>query len=505
MHLRSIKRNIGVYLLFIIFLSMFFTDFIMFIIARQELIKEESRKALFIIEIIKKTFITFDEAGSIIVNNNIEKILEFDNERLLSLIIDKEGNYLFSNLKKSFNNYEYLFRAANLAIMNNKTDILFYGKTWGVFWQEKKDLIVSSPILFHNDIAGSVIISFELEKTFSHLRTSQKISLIYIAINTIVFTILSLYIIVKIAIKPIHKLVKRAEEYKDEDTFNFIYEKEENEFGILSRSLNMMIKRISDDKKRLKNSLVSIEKANLELKKAQNEIIQAEKLASIGKLSAGIAHEIGNPIGIILGYLDLLKQKDITDKEKEDFINRAEKEISRIDTIIKQLLNFSRQPFFDPESKISAHKLIHEMLDIMKIQPIMSEIKLNMDLKADNDNICIDPNQLKQVFLNIMLNAGDAVRDSNSGCIKIYTQNIYVESKNTKMLKVTFKDNGIGIPKENLNNIFDPFFTTKDPGKGTGLGLYVCFMIIDKANGFFKIESNKGEGTSINIFIPTTN
>ena len=121
-------------------------------------------------------------------------------------------------------------------------------------------------------------------------------------------------------------------------------EKDGNEFNQLSNALNQMLSRISEDQENLKLSVRSIKQANLDLKKAQNDIINAEKLASVGRFSAGIAHEIGNPLAIIIGYLELLKRKDISPSEREDFIKRAESEISRIHHIIRQLLDFSDPP-----------------------------------------------------------------------------------------------------------------------------------------------------------------
>jgi len=305
-----------------------------------------------------------------------------------------------------------------------------------------------------------------------------------------------------------YRLVKRAEEYKEEDDIFFSVRKEDNEFKKLSKSLNSMLMRISKDKEKLRSTVQSLEKVNSDLRQAQKEIIRAEKLASVGRLSAGIAHEIGNPIGIIIGYLDMLKQKDIKDKEKNDFITRTEKEINRINTIIRQLLDFSR-PSKEGMKAVSAHEIIEDVSNVVNIQPFMSGINLELSLKAEKDIVRADSNQLQQVFLNLMINAADAISSSaigQDGKIIIKSEVVSDSDFDLKdqknLLKVMFIDNGVGIPKETLGNIFDPFYSTKEPGKGTGLGLSVSYMIIESIDGKIEATSEQSKGTTLTIFLP---
>jgi signal transduction histidine kinase len=280
-------------------------------------------------------------------------------------------------------------------------------------------------------------------------------------------------------------------------------EKGDNEFSQLSKSLNRMLMHLAQDKEMLQDSVHSLEKANQELEKAQRELVRAEKLASVGRLSAGIAHEIGNPIGIIKGYLSLMNDRSISDEEKSDFIVRTEKEVERINAIIQQLLDFARPDGKERET-ISVHSVLKDLGEVCSFQPALACIEFELQLGADQDLVVANARQLRQVFLNLVLNAADAVGESEGELI-ISTETILPitpDDNHTGNLMIRFIDNGHGISDESLANIFDPFFTTKAPGKGTGLGLSVSFTIIESLGGSIRADRNEGGGTCMTIMLP---
>ncbi|MBW2635565.1 MAG: hypothetical protein JRE14_15895 [Deltaproteobacteria bacterium] len=271
--------------------------------------------------------------------------------------------------------------------------MLFSGSAWGVFWRQSRYLLISVPFLFEGKkmAVGMVV---DLAGIYRKQRASQKFIMLYLIANTLIFALIGFYRLSRLYLQPINRLVSMAEDYQEEDGTFFPVRKEDNELNTLSKSLNRMLTRISEDKKKLRCSVASLEKSNLKLKKAQAEIIRAEKLASIGRLSSGIAHEIGNPIGIVMGYLELLKQKDIDENDRAEYINRTENEIKRINTVIQQLLDLSR-----PSSKgtqlTSVHDIILEIYDVLKLQPLMTGIQLDLSLGADSDAVMADPDQLR--------------------------------------------------------------------------------------------------------------
>jgi len=154
--------------------------------------------------------------------------------------------------------------------------------------------------------------------------------------------------------------------------------------------------------------VASLETANAGLKKAQTEIIRAEKLASVGRLSAGIAHEIGNPIGIVTGYLELMKQADISEEERNEFLDRAQMEIERISAIIRQLLEISR-PSHGGSQQVSVHALIDDMAEGLRLQPFMSHIRLQTDFHAQRRTVAVDSNQTASSVFEPHYHAADAV------------------------------------------------------------------------------------------------
>ncbi|WP_372681219.1 sensor histidine kinase [Desulfosarcina sp.] len=382
------------------------------------------------------------------------------------------------------------------------------GKTVGLLFLQHKSVILTYPILSNGNIAAAGGIESSLAHIYQDFRRIQKISIIFVVINSFFFALFGNRQLTRIYFKPLKRLAKKAESYQDEGTLFFSVRKEDNEFSVLSSSLNKMLDRIAEDKRVLNETIGSLKAANVELKKAQNDVIRAEKLATVGRLTSGIAHEIGNPIGIVLGYLDLLKQMDLTPGERNDFIARSEKEITRINHIIRQLLDMSRSTVGESKA-MSIHQLLQDLIVVLGYQPAADAIGFDLNLDATDDIVFADPDRLRQVFLNILLNAVDAVSGNARGDerIKIITEcttddNDLSSDPDGGFIKVTIQDSGPGIDPSHLPHVFDPFFTTKPPGKGTGLGLSVSFMIVEKLGGHITVSGGKEVGAVFQVVLP---
>ena len=510
MFIRGLKTKIAFNIAILFFVAMLLVNIVTVMTAQRDIIRKEVSRGQFILSTIETDllksikfetnpaptssrvhiFQLLTEAGvsnALVLGKNNKRLLFGDTPRALQDVM----------MKHSRNVMRSKMHEAN-----------FFGTTWGVFWKQRRNLILSAPLLQNDQALAGASIVLPLEGIYQSLRRSQKMLFIYLFINTVILTFIGIYRLSKVYFQPLARLARRAEDYREDDEMLFSVRKEDNELHKLSGSLNSMLRRISADKEKLRSTVNSLETANLELKKAQKEIIRAEKLASVGRLSAGIAHEIGNPIGIVMGYLELLKQKDIPAAEKEEYIHRTEAEIERINTIIHQLLEISR-PSKAGLKAVSVHDLIDDITEVLNVQPLMSNIEFECRLEAKNDKILADSNQLRQVFLNLIINAADAISSSNKADNgKLLIQSSLVngtseQPQNHKThLKIMFIDNGPGISEENITNIFDPFYTTKEPGKGTGLGLSVSFMIIEGFGGKMTVRSKIGEGTTMTLLLP---
>jgi two-component system, NtrC family, sensor kinase len=382
------------------------------------------------------------------------------------------------------------------------------GITLGLMFLQHKSVIITYPVKAAGRTVAAGGLASSLTAIYQDFRRIQKIGVVFVVINSFLFALFGNRQLSRIYFRPLKRLAKRAETYQDEDSLFFAVRKEDNEFAILSTALNKMLHRIAEDKGVLKETIGSLKEANVELQKAQNDVIRAEKLATVGRLTSGIAHEIGNPIGIVLGYLDLLKQPDLSPEERGDFIARSEKEITRINQIIRQLLDMSR-PSAAESKPVALHRLLSDLVSVFNYQPAANSIVFDFNLMAADDVVTADPDQLRQVFLNILLNAVDAVNNNPTGNNRITLSSEAASGDRQvhgdgigSFIRVSIQDNGPGIQAAHLTHVFDPFFTTKPPGKGTGLGLSVSFMIVEKLGGHLSVVSAAETGTIFHITLP---
>ena len=512
--LKNLTTRMGIMIVSVIVISTLSFDFAVIVISKRDMIQSEIDKGLIVIDAVESQLMTQEKNPFDFIDNSwnqtlIETLIDRTNVNCLYLYYGERGRWLAQCGDESLESA--IMREAMISFRLKKKIKKFGGAFISLLWGQKENVIVSCPIFEGGSIEGSVAISINLKGVYDKLGNRNVLFLIYGLINIIILSLIALYRFRLIVIKPIRKLLKRAEEYKDDSEIFILLGDESDEYGKLSRSLNSMLHRISDDRKRLQDTVNSLEIANKELKKAQKEIVRAEKLASIGRLSSGIAHEIGNPAGIVLGYLDLVREEGFSEQEKIDFIERAEKEILRIKKIIQQLLQLSK-PSENIAKAISVHDVLDEIISVFQYQPIMEKMKVVRRYNAAQDNVYADFGQLSQVFLHILINAADALSFSGkeeNGQVTIETGIVSQRNSNEmsfwKGVEIKIMDNGPGIEKDELEKIFDPFYTTKEPGEGTGLGLSVCFTIVESMGGKILADSEKNIGTTMTIILPIVN
>ncbi|MBW1900994.1 MAG: two-component sensor histidine kinase [Deltaproteobacteria bacterium] len=250
-----------------------------------------------------------------------------------------------------------------------------------------------------------------------------------------------------------------------------------------------------------------IKKRDKETDRMNKQLIQTGKMAAIGELSAGVAHEINNPLGIIMTERQILLDKaEQTPNPDAGFKAQLDKSLTQIDTQLKRckhttqnLLRFSRRTTSMIE-EVDLNAFLKEIIDLMEREAKSSGIKFFADFRKVLPPILSDPSQLQQVFLNLITNAVDSHDGKPYGSIYIST----TAEDQGRAVKVTIADKGAGIRPEHLYKIFDPFFTTKPVGKGTGLGLSICYSIIKRLGGNITVESEPGAGTAFSVLFPIT-
>lgn len=502
----GLRASILTQLIFLIVAAMLLVNVVLLNLYEKDLIKAKGHEGEMVLLNVEQSLNYLHNNGSIEISN-LRKNDFFSSfaRRLLNashystmVIIGADGSAIFkTGLSKDTIRYSLTLARDAISSMGPKIELR--GTAWGVFWQRKSHIFISSILRINGRVAGGIAVGASLDSVYRTLRKSEKLVILYVIIDTIILALVGIYLLSRIVVKPVHRLLRMTEGYKDGEFMASSGDGSENEIGNLSRSLASMLKRLDENKKQLKEHILSLEKANKDLKIAQNEIIMSEKLASVGRLVAGIAHEIGNPIGIILGYLDLIKKGGLSRDEEEDFIDRVESEITRVNTIIRQLLDFSRATV-EKRENCTVHGLIKDTLQMLQPQSMMKDFNIILKLDAKNYTVLADPNQLQQVFLNIIMNSVDALREKSHHKDEL---KIEIETLNKdNLIQIRFIDNGPGISSDELNHIFDPFFTTKEPGRGTGLGLSVSYRIIEGLGGQIRAESTSGEGMLILIELP---
>jgi two-component system NtrC family sensor kinase len=236
-------------------------------------------------------------------------------------------------------------------------------------------------------------------------------------------------------------------------------------------------------------------KAYRELKSLQARLIQSEKMSSLGRMAASVAHEINNPLGAIVIFSCLLLEKTPEDFPGRKKLETIVREASRCRDIVRSLLDFAR-PGAGARHKADLNTIVRTALDLLQSQSMFNEIEVTLELSTTPIEIICDSSQIQQAVTNLLVNASEAI----SGRGKITIRNWCDASR--QMAAVSFTDTGCGISPESLEQIFEPFFTTKQEGHGTGLGLTIVYGIIERHGGTIKVDSRLGQGTTFTVWLP---
>ena len=333
----------------------------------------------------------------------------------------------------------------------------------------------------NGEIIGILYVGI-LEQKFTDMRNDVVFTFLGITILGIILAFGVSFVLANGIVNPVDKLATASKHIADGDFSYKVDIKSDDEIGDLGNVFNFMVDSISERDRKIKEF-------------AQAKIAEAERLAMIGQLAAGVAHEINNPLTGILLYCNLILKDISEDDPKRASFEKINNEAERCRKIVKGLLDFSRQT--EPEMKsVAINIIIDESLALVKNQPLFLNIDINKTLDPSLPMVNADPSQIQQVFMNIILNAVEAME--GKGELTIITG----LTDNKKYVFASFADTGYGITEKNVQKIFDPFFTTKETGHGTGLGLSISYGIVKKHNGEIDVKSELNKGTTFIVKLP---
>ena len=367
--------------------------------------------------------------------------------------------------------------------------------------------------IFEEEKIGVARIGISLENLKSRIADMKKVIVVLTSI-VVALALLLTYAFVNWIIRPVEKLVKATERIAQGDLSEKVEVKQKDEIGRLATSFNQMtesLKRSREEIEIYNRTLEKkVEERTRQLKEAQAKFIQTEKMCAVGQLAAGVAHELNNPLGGIMGYAQYALEKIAHKKGKEvseeelsvyaQYLSDIETQSRRCKGIVQNLLKFSRSSSKADFEILDINMVLSDTFMFVQHQLAMGKVKLLQNLDLSIPKVSGNAGMVQQVFTNIILNALQSMPDG--GEFFVSTRPTDSEAEFGKGVEICFSDTGCGIPEENLDKIFEPFFTTKKTGQGTGLGLSVSYGIIKDHKGEIRVKSQVGKGTTFIIVLP---
>ncbi len=359
----------------------------------------------------------------------------------------------------------------------------------------------------------SVLGVLDIVYSLDEIDRSMRQNVIIISILSLGFVVIALlsinFFVRRLIYVPLRDLKTGARRLSSGNLEQPIPVRSEDEFGELAASFNAMTAALRNSRQELREWGRTLEEKvasrTRELRIAEAEAARGEKLASVGLLAAGIAHELNNPLTGILTFSHLLREKMPAGSPEAEDLDLVIRETKRCAVIIRRLLDFAREK--TPEKKFcSLNQIVEDTVRIIERPAHLSDIEITMDLDRELPPVWVDADQIKQVIMNMLVNAQHAIEEK--GSITIRTRRApeamgpEPDAKAVPMVELAIIDTGCGIPEQNLKRIFDPFFTSKELGKGTGLGLSVSHGIVSAHGGSIKVESVVGEGSAFHVYLP---
>ena len=348
------------------------------------------------------------------------------------------------------------------------------------------DVTITGGLFSAGRFLGAIQLRTSLVDIQQRMARAMNLVFVYVLCYGAVLVLFGVYLLERNVVRPIRRLEDSTRQVADGNLQQRLSLGGPREISSLAKSFNSMLEALQTSRSALEERNQLLEKSNAELSQARRELIRSEKMASVGHLAAGMAHEIGNPLGAVVGYLGLLKQEMEAGRPRE-IVTHALAESERIDRLVRDLLDFAT-PSATILDELDLAAVAREAVERLSAQHSLPAVQLDLKgLPLQLPPVLASRHKLLQVIINLLLNARDA--SAAGGMIHLSG------GKEKDRVWLAVADEGCGIKEDQLEKIFDPFFTTKAPDKGRGLGLAVCHRIVEEAGGTIGVESTPGQGS----------
>jgi two-component system, NtrC family, sensor kinase len=379
--------------------------------------------------------------------------------------------------------------------------------------------------------AAALLLTLGAARVVQRAGLSTSLLILLIATAFVAFVGLGNFLVERWVLRPLAEISEGAGAIAEGDFERRVPEAGPAEIAALGRALNQLTDQLLHNQHRLAENVRSLDETNRQLTETQRELVQAEKMASLGQLAAGVAHEIGNPLGALLGYISVQGRRG----GDPELTQGMEREARRIDRIVRDLLEYAR-PGGITREEVDVNASVERVIGLLRQQGWLERVEVELRLDEGLPGVVGDPHRVDQIFVNLLCNAENAMAGEGrivvETCAERYLADRPIPVRRAddppgvdyshlrrmrmtpmptpkrleagqEVVRITVSDTGPGIPDEDLGTVFDPFFTTKGPGEGTGLGLAIVAGTVAELGGRIDAARADGGGAAFNLWIPS--
>jgi signal transduction histidine kinase len=345
---------------------------------------------------------------------------------------------------------------------------------------------------------GAVVAVLRIDDQSARAAPLVRLVGLYTSVVGLALLVIAYFALTRLIVRPLDGLARAAERVASGTRRLAVPKTSVRELADLGTSLGIMTERLLHEEDKLRSKIDEVERATERLKEAQDRLVRSERLASVGRLAAGVAHEIGNPISALMGLEDLVLAGGLSAEEERDFMTRMRRETERIHRILRDLLQFARpaaQPLGEEQQEPGDVEVaVRDTAALVAPQRSLKDVSLSIDVSPKLPDVTLGHEPLMQVILNLVMNAADAV--GSGGKIRVAAE------PSPGGVRLSVEDDGPGVDPRVVSQLFEPFVTTKEVGKGTGLGLAVCRGLVEAAGGSITLDRDYGRGARFVVELP---